>query len=82
MMRKTKRRKGAPDSNKSDCKYVIHVQLTNDTAPSRRYTTTSKDFSKKALAYLIDQNLFEKDSKYVCDVCINYGLERLTVKKQ
>ena len=41
----------------------------------------SNDYSKKALSYLIDQNLFGKDSKYVCDVCINYGLERLTVKK-
>ena len=48
-MGRTQKRKGVPDNNRSECKCIIHEQLTRDKTPKRKYTVSSKDYSKMAL---------------------------------
>ena len=76
MSSNTRKRKGIRTNNK-ECRCTIHEQLTWDETPSRKYRTTSRDFSRKSLVYLVNENLIGAKAKYVCDICINYGTKKL-----
>ena len=78
----TRKRKGAPANNKKECKCIKHGELTLEKPQKRLHTVTSRDYSKRALNYLKDRNLFGNESSYVCDVCIEYALEKLAVGEQ
>ena len=71
-------KKGAPQNNMKCCKCLIHESITCGAKPSRVFKVSSKDYPKKSLKYLIEKKLFGKYAKYVCNVCIDYGLEKLS----
>ena len=77
----SRKRKGTPANNKRECKCIKHAFLTHDTAQKRIHNVSSKDYSKSALNYLKSKGLFGKECKYVCDVCINYALQKLQSDK-
>ena len=63
-MKSMRKRKGAPLNNIKECKSHMHRWETCE-LPKRTYTVTSKDFSKKALAYLKEKRLFGANARYV-----------------
>ena len=70
----TRKRKHTPQNTVRECKCISHTLNTDRRQPSRVHTISNRDFPAVAVNALVDKKLLSKRSKYVCNVCVDYGL--------
>ena len=70
----TRKRKHTPQNKIRECKCISHTQNTVRRQPSRVHTISNRDFPAVAVKALVDEELLSKRSKYICNVCVDYGL--------
>ena len=64
-----------------ECKCTFHSVYSVGKTVKRIHTTTSKDFSRKNLNWLIGQGFLTERNKYVCDICLRHAQNQLAVQK-
>ena len=71
---RTRKRKHTPHNKARECKCISHTQNTDRQQPTRVHTISNREVPAFAVNALVDRNLLSKRSKYVCNVCVDYGI--------